>query len=887
LILIKSLYFSINLVNLISPIDISIGLFISVIAIAYYLFQKQINQRKQAENNLKEQTERERLVNQIAQHIRESLNLEEVLVTTVADVKEFLQVDRVLIYRIWGDGTGSVITETVSSEYPTILGQTFPEEVFPIEYHQVYTEGRIRAITDINQEDVEDCLADFVKQFGVKAKLVVPILQQIRDGYEPSDSPHLWGLLIAHQCSKSREWQPGNIELMKQLANQVAIAIQQSELHEKLQELNAQLENRVEQRTKELARINTFLRAEIAERRRAEAILRHTNHRLQSLIAASPRAIFTLDLNDKIKIWNPAAERIFGWTESEVLNKDNPIISEGIKEEYQKIKDNILQGITPPSLEFTCYKKDGSLINIVFSVAPLQDLESNINGMVAVVADITEQKRQAEQIRLLQSVVVHSHDAVVITEAQPIDEPGPKIIYVNQAFTKMTGYTLEEVLGKTPRILQGEKTSRQKLDQVRRCLKKWKPVTVEVINYRKNGSEFWVEFSLVPVTNKSGYYTHWISVQRDITERKNTEQALKRSEERFRSLIENALDIIIILDTNGTIYYLSPSVEKILGYQVSALLNQNFFSQIYPDDFVSTCYSITNAIQNPKIAIPIEFRYRHQDNSWRSLEAISQRFIDDTNKNRIMVNCRDITERKRLEEVRLALEREKEISTLKSRFFSMASHEFRTPLSTALAAAQILEKSQNVWDNEEKRLRNLKRIQDSVKDMVQLLDDILMINRAEAGKLEFNPQLLNIENFCRQFVEEISLTTGSNHQLIFISENKINQFYLDEKLMRSILSNLLSNAIKYSPEGGEIKIILKFELKNLILIISDQGIGISTEDQKDLFEPFHRGKNVSNISGTGLGLIVTKKCVDLHGGNIKVESELGLGTTITIIIPIL
>jgi len=175
--------------------NLTLTLGIITFIIGCYLFYKQIKQRKQVEINLRQQTQRENLVNQIAQHIRESLNLEEVLITTVADVKEFLQADRVLIYRIWEDGTGSAITETVSPQYPTILGKSFPEEVFPIEYHQAYTLGKTRNITNIDQEDVEECLADFVKQFGVKAKLVVPILQQIRENNEiiEQQEPYLWG----------------------------------------------------------------------------------------------------------------------------------------------------------------------------------------------------------------------------------------------------------------------------------------------------------------------------------------------------------------------------------------------------------------------------------------------------------------------------------------------------------------------------------------------------------------------------------------------------------------------------------------------------------------------------------------------------------------------
>ncbi len=849
---------------------------------ASYLLQRQIKVM------LWQQTERERLVNQIAQQIRQSLNLEEVLATTVAEVRKFLECDRVLIYRVWENGTGSAITENVLPNYPAILGRTFPEEVFPSEYHQAYIQGKIRTIKDIDRDDVESCLADFVKQFGVKAKLVVPIIQEVRHEQEEvgRNNSYLWGLLIAHQCSRIRRWQPLEIELMQQLATQVAIAIQQSELYEKLQQLNTKLELRVKQRTRELTITNNALKAEIKEHKRTEVALRHTNHTLESLIAASPRAIFTLDLQEQVKIWNPAAERMFGWTEAEVLDRPNPIISEETVQEYKNIKQSVLQGVTPPSLEVHRHKKDGSPIDLVFSAAPLTDSENKISGMVAVVADITEQKRQAEQVRLLQSVVVNTNDAILITEAEPIDSPGPRILYVNEAFTRTTGYTLQEVLGKTPRILQGARTNRQALDKVRSALEKWNPVTVETINYRKDGSEFWVEFSIVPVADKNGLYTHWISVQRDITERKRTEVALRQSEERFRRVVENALDIITILDNDGIILYESPSVEKVLGYSPHTLIGQNFFAYIHPDDLGTAFKGIINVLRNPQKVLPIEFRCRHQQGSWRILEAISQQFIDNSLEPRIIINSRDITERKRLDEMRLALERERELSTLKTRFFSMASHEFRTPLSTALAAAQLIENSPNIWNQPDKRERNLKRIQDAVKNMVQLLDDILTINRAETGKLEFNPKPLNLDQFCRQFVEEMQLSAGNEHKLVFSCEGEIMSACLDEKLLRSILSNLLSNAIKYSPKGGQVRFSLQFSSNKAQIQISDRGIGIPSEDRQQLFEPFHRGKNVRRIPGTGLGLVVVKKCVDSHQGSINIDSEVNQGTTVTVILPL-
>jgi PAS domain S-box-containing protein len=879
--------------NLTKPTLIAVILGVVFLMAAYYLLRREVMRRRRAEIVLRQQTERERLVTQIAQHIRQSLNLDEVLVTTVAEVRQFLGCDRVLIYRVCEDGTGIAITETVLPDYPMILGQSFPEEVFPREYHDSYSQGKVRTITDIDRDNVEPCLADFVKQFGVKAKLVVPIVQQDRSpeaeitSTPQNSTPYLWGLLIAHQCRHPRQWQPLEIDLMKQLATQVAIAIQQSELHEQLQLLNAQLEQRVQERTEALARANASLRAEIIERQRTEVALRHTNQTLESLIAASPRAIFTLDLNGNVKIWNPAAERMFGWTVAEVIDQPNPIFSADEPGEYRALQQSVLQGITYPRVELRRQKKDGTLIDIILSAAPLHDSEGPISGLVAVIADITEQKRQAEQVRLLQSVVVTTNDAVIITEAEPIDLPGPRILYVNEAFTRMTGYSPEEVLGKTPRILQGPKTDRVQLDKVRAALSRGESVTVEVINYRKDGSEFWAEFSVVPVADKTGFYTHWVSVQRDISDRKTAEQALRYSEARFRSLIENALDIITILDTDSTIRYASPSVEKVLGYPAAMLLGKNFFEYIHPDDFVNTCYTFTNAIRNPETPLPIEFRCRDQEGSWRILEAISQRFIDYGETTRIMINSRDITERKRLDEMRLALEREKELSALKLRFFSMASHEFRTPLSTILAASQLLANCQGGLNESEKRDRNLKRIENGVKHMIQLLDDILTINRAETGKLEFNPKPLDLEKFCRQLLEEARLSASLHHAIAFTCSEPIFIASLDEKLLRSIVTNLLSNAIKYSPQGGSITVNLKREINQICLEISDQGIGILPTDQKQLFEPFHRGSNARRIPGTGLGLVVVKKCVDLHGGSISFTSEVGVGTTFTITLPLI
>lgn len=259
------------------------------------------------------------------------------------------------------------------------------------------------------------------------------------------------------------------------------------------------------------------------------------------------------------------------------------------------------------------------------------------------------------------------------------------------------------------------------------------------------------------------------------------------------------------------------------------------------------------------------------------------------------------------EEVYKALVKEKELTELKSRFISMTSHEFRTPLTTIQSSAELLEYYGQKW-SQEKKLTHMHRIQSSVKHMTKLLDDVLVIGKAEAGKLTFNPSPLDVEQFCHNLAEELKLndtnqhtiavtcdweTEGSSKSDNFVSSSdSISQQLvpttlpcLDEKLLRQILENLLSNALKYSPEGSTIEFSLSRFSTQAIFKIRDQGIGIPLEDQRLLFESFHRATNVGTIAGTGLGLTIVKKCVDIHKGQVAVESEVGVGTTFTVTLP--
>jgi PAS domain S-box-containing protein len=244
---------------------------------------------------------------------------------------------------------------------------------------------------------------------------------------------------------------------------------------------------------------------------------------------------------------------------------------------------------TAASGQFVRYEVDirgvgDSAIAIDFSIKPVLDETGNVVLLIPEGRDITERKKVEQRLRLFESAVVNANDAILIAEAEPISLPGPRIIYVNEAFTRMTGYSAEEVIGQTPRLLQGEKTDRTQLDRVRHALQTWQSVRVELINYRKDGSQFWVELEIVPVADETGWFTHWVSVQRDITERKLAEAALRESEARFRAIFEYAAVGISKVTLSGQFLQVNQRLCQLYGYTESELLALTFQEITYPID---------------------------------------------------------------------------------------------------------------------------------------------------------------------------------------------------------------------------------------------------------------------------------------------------------------
>jgi signal transduction histidine kinase len=244
-------------------------------------------------------------------------------------------------------------------------------------------------------------------------------------------------------------------------------------------------------------------------------------------------------------------------------------------------------------------------------------------------------------------------------------------------------------------------------------------------------------------------------------------------------------------------------------------------------------------------------------------------------------------------EIRKALIQEQELNELKTRFITTASHEFRTPLGIISSSTGLLEDYDHKLDRP-KKLKHWQRIQSAVKHMTNLLEDILLIYQTDAGKLECKKSSFDPIAFCHELIEEIEISSkaeGRFNLTITRTDNNIDaseEFLvcMDIKLVRQILTNLLSNAIKYTLGDSQVRFDITFATDTVTFQIADRGIGISTEDRVRLFESFHRGTNVSNIPGTGLGLSIVKRCVDLHGGTIDLTSEVDVGTTFMVNLPL-
>jgi PAS domain S-box-containing protein len=393
------------------------------------------------------------------------------------------------------------------------------------------------------------------------------------------------------------------------------------------------------------------------------------------------------------------------------------------------------------------------------------------------------------------------------------------------------------------------------------------------------------------------------------------------------ALFENATEGIILTNSVGNIILINPAGQRMFGYSADELIGRPIETLVplkVKHDHIKLREHFYNDPQNRVMGHGRDLYGRRKNNSELPLE-VSLGFYEKNSELFVIAFVVDITTRKNIEnnllaqkkelanlamamqrlnaeleakveertvilkealekleesqkELNEALKKERHLGELKSGFVSLASHEFRTPLSTILSSASLISRYPELAEHD-KREKHVKRIKDSVRHLNNILEDFLSLGKLDDGKIKAQPETFNVDELLKQVVEEFSGSEKPGQQLL-LENHSTDSFCSDKKIIRNVLINLIGNAIKFSGTDSTIRIIASCTSEGLTISVADEGIGISKSDQEHLFSSFFRGKNAANIEGTGLGLHIVKRYLDLLNGTIRLQSELDKGTTL-------
>lgn len=653
------------------------------------------------------------------------------------------------------------------------------------------------------------------------------------------------GLLVLDSAIP-HHFQPSDIEKLKAFAHYAGLALENAD-HV------TQLEASVTARTAEL---------------------RTAKEAVEAILDNSRDGIVLVDPELRIQQSNRAFFQLFG-CQAEPCGERSllDVVHQDEHAQLIAVLETVLHTQNGTELQLRALRQDGSLFAAELSVGTLR-----AEGLVCIIRDITERIRSAATLReqrdFLQLIIDNVPDLIIVKDA------AGRLQLVNEPTAQLYGTTITAMIGKTDSDFgraPEEVVLIQQQDQ--QALTSGSPLFIpeDAANQR------YFQTTKIPLKNSDGAYDRLLVVASDITERKAAAEALREQRDFLQLVIDSVPALITVKGYDGMLYLINQPLAALYGVTPAEMLGKR-------DDEI------------PNVRVPIVIQ-RDQDQNvitsgeplFIGKEKIYNRYYQKTKiplqntqgiYDRVLMIATEITERKAAEEaLQQALQREKELGELKSRFVSMASHEFRTPLTVIRTTADTLLAYRHKLPPEQIDKR-LGKIQEQVVYLRDIIEDVLQLTRLQAGRAEFNPIHLDLDALCRVVLDELRSQLEGAYRVQYRCEGDLHATYLDKKMMRQIINNLLSNAIKYSPGDKPVQATLAIRDDVVSFEVSDEGIGIPAADLTHLFEPFHRAANVGNISGTGLGLAITKESVELQGGTLTVSSQEGVGTTFTVQIPL-
>lgn len=658
------------------------------------------------------------------------------------------------------------------------------------------------------------------------------------------------GLIIADSATPNH-FQPADLEKLQAFARYASLALEKADHITKLE-------------------------ARVAER---TADLRAAKERVEALLENSLDGILLVHTDLRIEQTNPAFHKLFAgqpetYTEQRLLDLVEPV-------ERSKVATILQTAVTTQEgkqLETRMQRSDGTVFDAELSIGYI-----NQAGLVCSLRNITERKQAEAQLR--RSEMLYRLLAENITDMVVRYNTAGEFLYVSPSCRTLLGYEPEELLGKSglafihpddlPIIQQTYHATFAEGQ------------TIQAVTYRyqhKAGHYLWLEFALRIIrTPDTGAVQEFLVSARDVTARKQADEALHHQRDFLQLVINSVPNFIAVKDRTGCFQLVNEKAAQLYGITTSVMLGKTVadfhsnpadIAQIQQQD--QYVFESGQPLITPEMATFGRYFY-----TTRTPLRNANGQVD-----RVLIVSFDITEQKQAESaLQQALQKEQELGELKSRFISMASHEFRTPLAAIRATTDtLLTYRQRLPDDQVDR--RLGKILGQVDYLKGIIEDVLQLARLQAQRVTFTPVLLDLDQLCRTIIEEFHNQETGIESLHYQVDDTVHAVSLDPKLMRQIIVNLLSNALKYSPNNQPIALNLGMHEGDLVLQVRDEGIGIPADDLKHLFQPFHRASNVGTIAGTGLGLTITKESVELQGGTLHVTSEVGVGTTFTVRIPL-